>query len=621
MASRNQEHPEQLIPLNRLKKSPRNVRQVPHTKAHIEALASSIAAQNQIQNLVVETEKDEGGKPTGFYLVNVGEGRRLAQLLRVKRKQIKATEPVRCIVDDTHDAQALSLAENDIRANMHPADQFDAFKRLIDSGLSAETVAAQFGVSPLVVTRRLKLANVAPEFLALYRKEKIDLEHLMALAVTDDHDRQRQVWESLPPYRRTPDGLRDALIENEIPVHAAVVKFVGLKQYEKAGGAVRRDLFSDQPDDGYVVDSELLWKIATQKLERRAAKLKEEGWAWVEIMPQLDYSALSAFGRVRSIRREATEDERTELDRLNQQLADIQKQIEDAGEDEERADPLLQQEQEIGGKIESIEDGMQVPDPAQRAVAGAVVSIDRSGEWRIDTGLLRPEDARKFPRAERASAKATPDAPRLHSASLVRRLTAHRTLALCATVAQRPDVALLALAHRLAVVTFYDGDYESRNAVQIDLRRTNLDQYGEDVAGSKAHRTMAELTEGWRARLPSDSAGLFDWLAQQPQADVLSLCGYCVATTLNGVSTDESGGGLDALGKAAGLDMREWWSATADGYLKSVPKARIFEALTEAGATPSGALDKLKKGDLALLAEQRLAGTGWLPAVLRASAA
>jgi len=617
MSSRNQDHVEQLIPLNRLKKSPRNVRRVPHAKAHIEALASNITAQGQIQNLVVETEKDEGGKPTGSYLVNVGEGRRLAQLLRVKRKQIKATEPIRCIVDDTHDAQSLSLAENDIRASMHPADQFDAFKQLIDSGLSAEAVAAQFGVSPLIVTRRLKLANVAPEFLDLYRKEKIDLEHLMALAVTDDHDRQRNVWEGLPDYRRTPDGLRDALTENEIPVSASLVKFVGLKRYEKAGGAVRRDLFSDQADDGYVMDSELLWKLATQKLEQRAAKLKEEGCAWVDIMPQWDYSALSAFGRVRPILREATEDERTELDRLNLQLAAIQKQIEDAGEDEEQAEALQQQEEDISGKIDAIEDAMRVPDPAQRAVAGAVVSMDRSGEWRIETGLLRPEDARKFQRAERVSAKATPDVPRLHSAALVRRLTAHRTLALCATVAQRPDVALLALAHRLVVVTFYDGDYEGRAEVQIDVRRTNLDQYGEDVAGSKAHRAMAELAEGWRVRLPSACAGLFDWLAQQSQADVLSLCAYCVATTLNDVSADESGGGLDAIGKAAGLDMREWWSATADGYLKSVPKARILEALTEAGVTPSGALGQLKKADLALLAERRLVGTGWLPAVLR----
>jgi len=71
------------VPLTKLKKSPRN--KVPHGKEAIEALAASIAAKGMLQNLVVEPETDEG-KPTGHYLVTIGEGRRLAQLLRVKRK-------------------------------------------------------------------------------------------------------------------------------------------------------------------------------------------------------------------------------------------------------------------------------------------------------------------------------------------------------------------------------------------------------------------------------------------------------------------------------------------------------------------------------------------------------
>ena len=56
------------LPLNKLKKSPKNVRKVPHTKAEIEALAASIGARGLLQNLVVEPEirKDEA---TGFYLV------------------------------------------------------------------------------------------------------------------------------------------------------------------------------------------------------------------------------------------------------------------------------------------------------------------------------------------------------------------------------------------------------------------------------------------------------------------------------------------------------------------------------------------------------------------------
>ncbi|ENR5136339.1 ParB N-terminal domain-containing protein [Pseudomonas aeruginosa] len=100
------------IPLNKLKKHPRNARKTPHSEASIEAKAASIAAKGVLQNLVVEPEFDAGGEPTGFYLVSIGEGRRQAQLLRVKRKEIKKTEAIRCVIDTANDAAEISLDEN-----------------------------------------------------------------------------------------------------------------------------------------------------------------------------------------------------------------------------------------------------------------------------------------------------------------------------------------------------------------------------------------------------------------------------------------------------------------------------------------------------------------------------
>jgi ParB family chromosome partitioning protein len=91
----------------------------------IEALAASIAVKGLLQNLVVEPERDADGGETGHYLVTIGEGRRLAQLLRAKRKQIKKNAPIRCMLDTEHDAHEISLAENVIRTNMHLADQFE----------------------------------------------------------------------------------------------------------------------------------------------------------------------------------------------------------------------------------------------------------------------------------------------------------------------------------------------------------------------------------------------------------------------------------------------------------------------------------------------------------------
>ena len=96
--------------------------------------------------------------------------------------QITADYPVPCRVTSYDRAVELSVAENSGRAEMHPADQFEAFRALVDAGQSVEDVAARFGVAPLVVQRRLKLANVAPAFIALYRRaDEATLEHLMAL--------------------------------------------------------------------------------------------------------------------------------------------------------------------------------------------------------------------------------------------------------------------------------------------------------------------------------------------------------------------------------------------------------------------------------------------------------
>jgi ParB family chromosome partitioning protein len=183
------------VPLNKLKKSPKNVRQVPHTMAEIRAFAASIAAMGMLQYPVIEPETGSKGKPTGFYLVNAGEGRRLAQLLRAKRKEIKADEPIPCILDTEHSATEISLAENAIRTDMHPADQYEAFAKLQgEEGMSAEDIAARFGVTAAVVRQRLKLGALNPKLRDLYRKDEMSLEQLSAFAITEDHERQERVW-------------------------------------------------------------------------------------------------------------------------------------------------------------------------------------------------------------------------------------------------------------------------------------------------------------------------------------------------------------------------------------------------------------------------------------------
>ena len=595
--------------------SPINVRKTGGDNG-IEQLAELIAAEGVLQNLdVYECESGEGKKKTTHAVVAGGRRLRALQLL-IRQKRIKPEFTVPCLIVSYERAVQISLAENSGREPMHPADEFEAFRQLIDAGQSIEDVAARFGVTPLVVQRRLKLASVAPAFIELYRKGKLTLEHLMAFAVTDDHARQQEVWESLKSHDRHPGAIRRALTEHEVSSREPLAKFVGVKAYEKAGGAVRRDLFQ-QDDEGAMLDSELVHKLASQKLEAHAEKLRAEGLAWVEVRPEWDYSERAQFGRVRTVLRRATEAEQVQIDALNARRAGLETQLEAASEDEEKYDALSEQMEALESELAALDESREVEDPAQQACAGAVVAIGRDGKLHIERDLLKPEDAKRFARGRNESNSA-PKAPREHSAALARRLNAQRTLALQAVLAERPDVAVVALTHRLVLQTFPQYALSRDSIVKIDAHNAALGAHAEELAVTKAQAALRARREALEATLPSDAERLFAWLLVQPQADVLRLLAFCVAQSADGVIDDERHEGMDELARAAGLDMREWWSATAANYFGSVPKARVLAIVRETVSPEAAAtLTKLKKESLIQAAEGKVAGTGWLPAVLR----
>jgi hypothetical protein len=75
--------------------------------AAIKSAAALVSSHHENQTFL---------ESTGNYLVNAGEGRRLAQLLCVKRKEIKADEPIGCILDIEHSAVEISSADNAIHS-------------------------------------------------------------------------------------------------------------------------------------------------------------------------------------------------------------------------------------------------------------------------------------------------------------------------------------------------------------------------------------------------------------------------------------------------------------------------------------------------------------------------
>ena len=117
--------------------------------------------------------------------------------LLAKQKRIGKGAPIPCRVldGDGVDGAEASLAENVVRLDMHPADQFEAFAALHQhgEGLGIVDIAARFGVSAHTVRQRLRLAVVSPALVQAYRDGLLTLDHMAAFAVTDDQAAQERV--------------------------------------------------------------------------------------------------------------------------------------------------------------------------------------------------------------------------------------------------------------------------------------------------------------------------------------------------------------------------------------------------------------------------------------------
>ena len=623
-----------LVPLSQLlpRRSKRNARKMP--RLSIPELAASIARIGLLQNLIVILCAD--GET---YEVVAGDRRLTALKLLAKKNRIPADYEVPCLLVPDASARTVSLAENLMREQMHPADQFEAFAALVKEGRPIEDIAADFGVSPLVVQRRLKLAHIAPRLMTDYRAGTVTLEQLMALTITDDHAAQEAAFYAAPDWQRSPSALRARLTEREIDATHALVRFVGLDTYRQAGGGIRRDLFAEGDAGTYLTDTAVLETLVRDKLATLAEDVRAEGWAWVEAVPHLAYEERQAFQNAPRHRREPTTREARRIASLETRLEKIDAELEDASEaeDEAKADKLEQRRDQVIGELQDAEDALQGYAPEVCEVAGAIVTIDRNGEAVIHRGLLREAEAkalrtleklrRGFGNTEGEAAndehEDADDAPKAASLSdrLAQRLSAHRTAALQIEIARHPHVALAALVHGMVQTILQESHYGHDLPLGVSLKvQDRLEGMAPDWPESPAAVALRELQQVAGETLPEDGAELFAALLAKPQDELVRLLAVCVASTVDVVTpraTPHQSG--EELAQAVGLDMAAWWKPTAEGYFKHVSKAVILDAVGEFAPESIHRLAKLKKADIASEAERLADGTGWMPAIFKAA--
>jgi ParB family chromosome partitioning protein len=548
---------------------------------------------------------------------------------------------MRCWLDTANDPAEISLDENVTRTAMHPADQFERFAELSnDKGWGAQEIGARFGVSPSVVKQRLRLGAVSPKLLQVYREDGLTLDQLMAFAITEDHARQEQVFEGLH-HNREPWIIRRDMTATNVPADDRRAVFVGVDAYIEAGGNIIRDLFSEDRG-GFFEDAGLLDMLAAEKLREIAGEVQAEGWKWTEA--HIDYPHAHGMRRFYPQTIALSDEDEARLEALSTEHDEL---AEGYSSYDEMPDDVAMKLEAVSDEIDAISAKRQAYDANVIAHGGVFVVLNHDGTVRIERGFVRPEEealADPQPENESEGEATDPEAVEGEQAedcdedvqeieeedeepgkpisdSLTRDLSAHRTLALRVALGERPDLALIALTHTLTAQLFYS--YTEAGCLEVRPTVTPLGSHADGVEDTPLAAKANEAREAWAERMPCDVANLWGFIVGMDDDKRLALLAHCASRTVNALRLpwDRKPRSLqtaDRLATALALDVAKDWTPTVDSYLGRVTKAHILEAVAE-GVSEDAArhiADK-KKPEMAEAAEQRLAGSGWLPAALR----
>lgn len=405
-----------------------------------------------------------------------------------------------------------------------------------------------------------------------------------------------------------------------------------------------------------------------ERIQEAADQVRAEGWKWVVT----DYAAARmVWNTVRRVwpeevaLSEAEEKRRDELAARWDELA-----LEYPNGDDDAPEEVQAELETIQTELDALEERERAFRPENMARGGATITLTGDGALRIERGYIRAEDEPQpepEPEIEEGGegafgaededgddqgtkeddgdaeeadtgtvragatnsrpvvAPVEEKAPAL-SAEVDHELSAHRTAALRVEIMRQPDLALRVLAHSLATATFYGGYFPTVSRIAHSYG-ASYGMGGSSIADSPARLEIKAAEDQQQAKLPSDHAELWAWLLDQDVPAIHGLLAVCIGRTAEAQGGDwtEEADARHVSAQAAqraGLDMREWWTATRESYLSRITKAGILAAVREgAGEDAARRIEDMKKEPMAENAEALLAGKGWLPARLRVPAA
>ena len=263
----------QHIELSKLKDAPINMR---HGKSAPDV--SDILPSVKVRGVLVPLLVRPNGDGDSFEIV---AGRRRYFAAKRAEEDGGEVEPLPCaIMQPGDDAAALeaSMLENLARLDPDEMTQYETFVRLTKQGKSVEEIAATFGITELMVRRRLALGELLPKIRDAYRSDDIDAETIRHLTMATK--RQQRDWLKLfnDPEEYAPRGyqLKQWLFGGQ-QISTEVALFP-LGSYK---GQTVADLFGER---SYFADADQFWALQNEAIAAKRDALLEDGWADVEIL-------------------------------------------------------------------------------------------------------------------------------------------------------------------------------------------------------------------------------------------------------------------------------------------------------------------------------------------------
>lgn len=592
----------QLFPLAKLAIAPENARD--HAGGDVSALAASIAAIGLIQPLSGYLDGD-------LVMIDAGGRRLLAlqSLAKAKRlpKALKAGVPV-TIAADRALSRARSIAENDVREAMHPADRIRAYAAMFDDGcMTAEQIASACAVTTTEVRRFLRLKHVAPAILDAFKAGRLSLDAVQAFSVSEDQAAQLSVFEALGDHPGA-WAVKSRLQQGSLSAHSRVALFVGREAYEAAGGRFHVDLFNySGMEETTWADADLAQRLAAEKLAAEAERVKaEEGWA--DVRPTDDLSRFS-WGLDRLEPAGALNDEEEALLEACETTLDGESTEWEAA----AADVIA----------EALERKAHSYSEAQRAASIAFVMIGQNGDLRVVGGFVEPQPVEADDEAEAEGETVASPAPAPAEADPGatgwghgghRDLTRVASSVLRGALLADPGEAVNVLAAVLAVrVLHYHGGSGAFTMCPQPAGPASVEV--------EAQATFEAVRDKWSKLIPQDLPGALAAVAAlklKERNELLAVClGGFVSFSEDGLHhyqrQEAARREVQAVAGFLGIDFGAHWTPPAD-WLAKGSKPALLDGLASLGVQNVSMADK--RADLAARLAREAEAARWSPKLL-----